>query len=375
MMMASEKEMAGAMITKATFKNFRGFRDLTLDGLRRINLIVGDNSSGKTALMEGLFLGSAPSPQAALSLRQFRGYAPPQGPMSIPTFLALWEDLFLGFQIENEIEIALSGTETGGDTFRRVLRIGKAKDGTITVPFSPPAEAQVGTPNAAFTNISFEWRAQQGKQPETAATIVPQMTPVGLLMGQAPGNIPSAILPARMGFAPDLAAENFTDLVRNNKKKQFIDKMRELFPGLLDMDAGYEQGHGLLLAHVKGLDRAILASLFSDGFGRIAEILLLIAKVSGGFVLIDEIENGIFFKRYGNVLKAIDAFSREFATQIFLTTHSDGIRYALAENLMSDDENFSVIRCYREENGDTNARIVSGERAKYALESGIELRV
>ncbi len=35
-------------------KNFRGFDDLTIEGLRRINLIAGKNNVGKTALLEAL---------------------------------------------------------------------------------------------------------------------------------------------------------------------------------------------------------------------------------------------------------------------------------------------------------------------------------
>jgi len=41
-------------------KNFRGFRDLTLDSLERINLIAGKNNVGKTALLEAIFFALAP---------------------------------------------------------------------------------------------------------------------------------------------------------------------------------------------------------------------------------------------------------------------------------------------------------------------------
>ena len=368
--------MAGAMISKARFRNFRGFHDLTLDGLRRLNLIVGNNGSGKTALMEGLYLGAAASPQIALSLRQFRGFPPLQGPMAVPSLAALWEDLFRNFEIPPGVEIDLSGNEADKMPFHRYLRIHSAQNAEITVPFPTPAEPQLpGTPNAAFSNISFEWRSKRGDEAETKAVITPQMTPAGLLMGQAAGGIVSGILPARWPFSADLAAANFTGLVKKGKKRSFIEAMKKLFPDLLEMDAGHEQGQGLLLVHLKNFDRPIPAFLFSDGFGRITEILLLIAQVSSGFVLIDEVENGLYFERYGEVLRAIDEFSRDFETQIFFTTHSDAILDAFHEHVADKTDDFSIIRCFREEGGGTNARIVSGERAERALRSGIELRV
>ncbi len=374
--MSHETEMAGAMITKAQFTNFRGFRDLTLDGMRRINLIVGNNGSGKTALMEGLYLGAASGPQIALSLRQFRGFAPPQGPMGVPSLSALWEDLFYNFEITPGVEIDISGVEAADKRFNRHLRIYNAQGSEITVPFPTPADPQhPPTPNRAFNNISFEWRSTQAGKPETNAVIMPQITPAGLLMGQAAGGVVSGILPARWGFSADIAAENFTNLVRKGKKAKFIATMKNLFPDLVEMDAGHEQGHGLLLVRLKNFDRPIPAFLFSDGFGRIAEILLMIAQVSGGFVLIDEIENGIYFERYGEVLRAINEFSREFETQVFVTTHSDAILHAFHHHVAEDTEAFSIIRCFREEGGGTSARIISGVRVERALRSGIELRV
>ncbi len=364
------------LIETMTLKNFRGFADLTLEGMRRLNLIVGNNGAGKTALMEGLYLGAAASPQIAWGLRQFRGFAPPQGPMAVPSLAALWEDLFRNFEITPGVDIDLSGKEADKKPFHRHLRIYSAQGNEITVPFPTPAEAPLpGAPNAVFRNISFEWRWARNGEGEVKAVITPQVTPAGLLMGQAAGGIVSGILPARWGFSADLAAENFTGLVKKGKKPKFIATMKKLFPDLVDMDAGHEQGHGLLLVRLKHLDRPIPAFLFSDGFGRIAEILLLIAQVSGGVALIDEVENGLYFERYGEVLRAIDEFSKEFGTQVFFTTHSDAMLDAFHENIAANTEDFSIIRCFRKEGGGTSASIISGVRAVRALRSGIELRV
>jgi hypothetical protein len=57
-----------------TIRNFRGFRELDLSGLERVNLIAGRNNVGKTALLEALFLHiGANNPQLTLSINVFRG--------------------------------------------------------------------------------------------------------------------------------------------------------------------------------------------------------------------------------------------------------------------------------------------------------------
>ena len=44
------------MISSIQIGNYRSFASAKIDGCKRINLIVGDNGSGKTALLEAIFL-------------------------------------------------------------------------------------------------------------------------------------------------------------------------------------------------------------------------------------------------------------------------------------------------------------------------------
>jgi len=44
------------MITRLAIENFRGLQQLVLDELRRVNLIVGGNDTGKTSVLEALVL-------------------------------------------------------------------------------------------------------------------------------------------------------------------------------------------------------------------------------------------------------------------------------------------------------------------------------
>lgn len=44
------------MLESVRIRNFRVFRDLEIDRLARINLFAGHNNSGKTTLLEALFL-------------------------------------------------------------------------------------------------------------------------------------------------------------------------------------------------------------------------------------------------------------------------------------------------------------------------------
>jgi len=55
-------------------KNFRCFKEVTLDHLERLNLIAGKNNAGKTSFLEALFLHIGPNnPDLSLRVNKFRG--------------------------------------------------------------------------------------------------------------------------------------------------------------------------------------------------------------------------------------------------------------------------------------------------------------
>ena len=55
-------------------RNFRGFDDLKVENMKRINLVVGRNNSGKTSLLEALFLlAGAGNPHPTLNANVVRG--------------------------------------------------------------------------------------------------------------------------------------------------------------------------------------------------------------------------------------------------------------------------------------------------------------
>lgn len=362
------------MIDRLEIKNFRGFRDLTLEGMRRINFILGPNGSGKTALMEAMFLAAANGPQAAFGLHAFRGLPSLTTPLTVPAFSALWEDFFYRFETKRNVEISLVG-KLGDTDFTRSLEIGENKGGEITIPLDLKHDERLPvTAEATPRPIFFKWHHAHGGR-SSDLTITPTLGPFGLQLGTTAESIGAFFLPARWGYNGPLAADHFTQILKEGREQKFVAAMQKIAPEIESIAVGFDQNAGQLLVKPRGLDRRISASLLSDGLSRIAEILLLISRYGGGFALIDEVENGIHFKNYGKAVKAIDEFAAEFKTQIFITTHNDEILDAFLGARDAKDDDFSVIVCHRNDKGETEARIASGEWAELALRSGIELRV
>src|SRR5688500_13691121 len=73
---AHQPAARGYMIDSLRIKNFRGFRELALDNLGLVNVVVGANASGKTSLLEAIFLAAGGSVEAVTRLRLWRGLGP-----------------------------------------------------------------------------------------------------------------------------------------------------------------------------------------------------------------------------------------------------------------------------------------------------------
>ena len=59
------------MYSSFRVQNFRGFKDLRLDDLARVNLIAGKNNTGKSALLEAILTYTGEYDSSIL-LRHFR---------------------------------------------------------------------------------------------------------------------------------------------------------------------------------------------------------------------------------------------------------------------------------------------------------------
>ncbi|MFZ3328570.1 MAG: AAA family ATPase [Methylocella sp.] len=84
------------MIRSIAVKNFRSFRDVSLDDLRAINILVGESASGKTALLEAIRLALGGTPSVAWTMNALRGliaFMPPNPPRE--QFEAAWVHCFL----------------------------------------------------------------------------------------------------------------------------------------------------------------------------------------------------------------------------------------------------------------------------------------
>ena len=102
-------------------------------------------------------------------------------------------------------------------------------------------------------------------------------------------------------------------------------------------------------------------------------ILLAIASNPGGLILVDEMENGVYYKHFRAMWKTIINFAHIYDCQIFSTTHNEEWLEALAETAEEHIESVAFWRIERAERQPV-VRQFSGKVFKAGIETGGELR-
>ena len=118
------------MIKDIEISNFRCFEHTKIEGFERVNLIGGKNNSGKTALLEAIFLYSYPYPN---TINHIRGIIRRQ---SLAVVRAVpknaWDDLLFNLDRKNIIE--LKGSQSNqGDKLVKISISGSLKDSVLGI--------------------------------------------------------------------------------------------------------------------------------------------------------------------------------------------------------------------------------------------------
>ena len=357
----------------SSIKNFRCFKDFSMDSFERINLIGGKNNVGKTTLLEALFLllGMTNSSNI-LRINAWRGVETYDGD-SASIRETLWNHLFYNFN--NQATITINSELGIGGQIGVTL---KQKAGVpTTLPFSKSStgKAAVDSSEVLVQALQIHYTDVSGKtypvelQVDAQGRILPSpfVTAKSLFQGiihpalRHPSNQENAI---RYGQLELNKAESHYDLVP---------ALKIIEPRLNRLSTIVGASGPMIYGDI-GLGRMLPLSMMGDGLVSLASLLLSISSASGGVVLIDEIENGLHYSVMMKFWQTIAEASRIFDTQIFATTHSWDCIKAAHEAFQADG--LYDFRYHRLQKADEIVEAVTLDQntLQTTIEAGWEIR-
>jgi len=293
------------MLKRLQIHNFRGFNTLKMNPLGDINLIAGKNNSGKTSLLEAIFLLSgAGNVQMAVNNNVIRG---------IESGGPLWKQLFYNLDMGCSIKIKGYYKSRGELT----LKITSERQSITEAP-------REHTDEISATNLFdehalvFQYNDSVNKKIESHIRIKEQKFEVN----QPATNVllPAAIVLSRTRN-PHEDAVRLGQLRRQKQGNLLLKALQVIEPKLQSIEDNSSSGTPMIWGDI-GLSELVPLSVMGEGMTRIARLVLAIATVPNGVVLVDEIEDGLHHSVMPAVWQAIDEAAKQFHTQIFATTHS-----------------------------------------------------
>lgn len=353
------------MYSSFAVKNFRGFSELKLRDFGRVNLIAGKNNSGKTALMEAIYLHSGNrSPKTILrpvSPVRFEDIFLRGMRSSINMFdIASWTSLFGDFDTHSTIELLAEFDEnpTPLSSDESVCRLQICN-------VSPERED--------FVDILREFNAEDDDDVHILEFVAAfDSKPFYILLSEertrasrtkAHVLFKSDFIRTREPIDPKDDRDRFSDMKQANAESLLIEALRMLEPRLKDLEVLYERIH----ANV-GISKSIPLTSMGDGMTRTASMILAMSKVPNGVMFVDEIENGLHHTVQKEVWKILGKMARDQEIQVFATTHSLEMIKAGHEAFKEDSlYDFRLHRLDRHvETGDIEA-VTYNEQDMYAL--------
>jgi AAA15 family ATPase/GTPase len=262
------------MLTQVQLKNFRGFKDTLIEPFKRVNLIIGQNNTGKTGLLEALVLLLDDVHAANL-------------PNSFRTTGGDWNENYWKWLSYNK------------DITQALSVFGKFDDET-------KFGVQLAPGNALPMNGSF--KGQLGNRRLFA-------------FGQRVGpELKTSILSTRP-TDPRQDAIDYNRVVLRRKKNQVESLLKKIEPRLQAIETLQTGDTPLLYADV-GLSELIPITQLGQGFIRLLDIYSEMVAAEAKVLLIDEIENGLHHSAMPTIWKGLFNAAKEVDVQVFATTHS-----------------------------------------------------
>ena len=386
------------MITAFTIKNFRRFERLTIDTIGRVNLIAGQNDTGKTALLEALWLHAGPNvPELGFRLAGFRGI-PEQD------FRRFLHDLFYNFEFERTISLSAmvdlndgkaNGLAAAGQRNLEITTMPVSSvdisDSRLAMPhLLPPSSQEADVSAASNYAIVLNYTDEHGKDFTSRAWMERNVNQVPPLFASLPGTaiesvrmveqranmppLPSSIfLSARTRSRPEEELTRFGEAEMEGMADRIVACLQAVDPRIKQLKTIATSPMPMLYADV-GLSRLTPLGLMGDGIGRLLSMVLAFYGARNGSIMIDEIENGLHYSALAEVWQHIHWLSREFNVQVFATTHSYEC-LAAARNAFQTG-NSSDLLVHRLDLGESgiNPVTVPYENLDFILASGFEVR-
>ena len=355
------------MLRKFSVRNFRCLEELEIEPLARVNLIVGKNNVGKTALLEALYLHFKPgNPDAPLGINHSRGVR--------GKTVETWDELdwlFNAKRTDAAIELVSVNTLKQSSSLR--IRLSDpAERLLLPTETNEPQETNANLLAAIADSsvLELEYTDRDGEDYVAQAHLA-----LGGVRSSSMDNTPSGdvVLVLKNPRFSEEHARRYSALVEAGREEELLPSLQALDPRIQRVELLFRASRPMLFIDI-GSGQLVPLLYMGESLGYVLSWQLAIITAENGTVLIDEFENGLHYQALVDSWRAVADAARKSNTQIFATTHSwECVLAAHRAFAESDDDDFRLHRLERRD-GEIIALTYDKEQLDTAIEFNFEVR-
>ena len=398
------------ILNSLLIQGFRGIRELRIGRLGRVNLIVGKNNVGKSTVLEALRLYAHPGwPADIIEILIDRSEIPPSS-----NEVASWRnDALFTFKIDS----LFHGRETNSASDRHITigpvgelsrsyRIALEKtvrpirveavdyqESKSPLPVSRQNsdegqyylfETKIALRFGGVSSLFPVERRQGGPYDKApAGTVATERLENFSIHGDFPIR-PLHVVPPN-GLEPYSVGVLWDKLSLSPAEEDVLLALRIISADVERVALKESEGHlesrqvGSALqtripyVKIKSQPNPIPMRVLGDGLNRIFGLILSLVNAKDGFLLVDEIENGIHYSVQADLWRLIFQTAAKLNVQVFATTHSFDCIRAFEEAARESEEEGVVVRLAKK-GGETLVAEFDEDELSIAVDSRIEIR-
>jgi AAA15 family ATPase/GTPase len=354
------------MLRDLTIKNYRCFEDFQIDGLERVNLFVGNNNSGKTSLLEAIYLLVSQGKNGSL----------------IEVLAARGEVIETRLTTENVLRSRVlspkSNLLTHVEPIDHIFYDHKLSPGHNIEIISDNKDCEV----IENLTIGYEdyclyidsWINEDENLEKQKFNLFKNNT-LPLNSYSLMKDKDKYIYLSDKKEKIEQMMLIWNDVYMTDKEKKVVQALQILEPKIEQIGFLKHKDRSVARLKIIGNDKPIPISSMGEGIYRILNLSMSLIKAENGVLLIDEIETGLHYEAQTDMWRLILATAKELNVQVFATTHSWDCIAAYQEAL-AQVEDQSMGRLFRLDSkyGKLRAVEYDAEDLAIAIRKGIEVR-
>ncbi|MCH4610680.1 ATP/GTP-binding protein [Helicobacter pylori] len=323
------------MIQSVRIKNFKNFKDTTIDGFTKLNIITGQNNAGKSNLLEALYYLVGKSMHPCTNVLEIYDNIRKE-----PLTTESKNLMFYGLDTKEEIQIVTT-LDNNQTLDLQIKFIASENQKVIESQIIPTAEQTQMSSQLNFTlkknneeiyndHLNIDKFPNQSSYNRQFKNFEPNQSQKLLPFESA-----AIITPSDVARKRDVINSNAIHIMNPNiiqaVRKILDDNQLEkrLNQSLNQFDKNIQairfNANNQLKLEMKNIKEKVPLSMFGDGLMKYLHIMSAFIANNATTIYIDEVENGLHFSRMRLLLEKIIDFinnNKDRNLQVFMTTHS-----------------------------------------------------